>query len=245
MSIYKKDFYTDRHTRTQYAAEAILSQVIEVRPSIASAIDIGCGVGTWLNVLQKYGVGDIQGVDGPWVEQKYLEIPSECFRAYNFQNAEIEISFNRRYDLAICLEVAEHIPQSKANAFVRNLTTLSDLILFSAAIPGQGGLGHINEQWPSYWASLFLENGYVAKDILRFRFWNDNEIPLWYRQNIILYVSEKNPIEVEEALTVDMRVMPIVHPALLKSKTEIYSGQALKILVQCLIQACRRRFGFF
>lgn len=183
MKIYNQSFYSERHSKTKHAAEDY--------PSITSAIDIGCGVGTWLNVLKQHGVNDVQGIDGPWVEQKYLEIPRDCFKSYDFKDPEIGLNFNRRYDLAICLEFAEHINHFNAPVFVRYLATLSDLILFSAAIPGQGGIGHVNEQWPSYWVNIFSEHGFAVQDTLRFRIWNDDQIPWWYRQNIMLFISKK------------------------------------------------------
>jgi len=244
MTVYNEDFYSNRHSRTKYAAKTILSKVIEVHPSITSAIDIGCGVGTWLSVLKQHGVSNVQGVDGPWVEQKLLEIPPECFRSYDFKVPEIDLTFNRRYDLAICLEVAEHIDPPKAKAFVQYLTTLSDLILFSAAIPGQGGIGHVNEQWPSYWVGLFSEHGYVVRDTLRLKIWNDDQIPWWYRQNIMLFLSKEETLCTNSS-NVDMSAIPVVHPVLLRAKTEIYTGQAFKIFVDCVLQALRRKLASF
>lgn len=244
MTLYNQDFYSNRHFSTKYAAETILSKVIDVYPSITSAVDIGCGVGTWLSVLKQQGVSDIQGVDGPWVENVHLEIPTECFRSYDFQCSEIDFSFNRRYDLAICLEVAEHVDISKSKIFVQNLIKLSDVILFSAAIPGQGGLGHVNEQWPSFWVSLFEEHGYSVRDILRQKIWNDDKIPLWYRQNIMIFVSKEITLNAMSS-DIDMAAISIVHPMLLRAKTEIYASRAFKIFVGCLLNALRRRISSF
>ena len=80
------------------------------------------------------------------------------------------------------------MPPERGERFVADLVALAPVVLFSAAIPGQGGTDHINEQWQDYWARLFAKHDYVALDFLRLKFWNDSRIEWWYRQNIILYV---------------------------------------------------------
>ena len=114
------------------------------------------------------------------------------------------ISLGRRFDLAICLEVAEHIDEKRASDFLSTLTSFSDHVLFSAAIPYQGGTGHVNEQWPGYWARLFADKGYGCQDFIRKKIWNDSGIHYWYRQNILLF---SKGAEHEEPL-------PMVHPEL-------------------------------
>ena len=97
-----------------------------------------------------------------------------------------------KFDLVISLEVAEHLSIERERSFVKDLTLLSDVILFSAAIPGQGGEGHINERYLSEWCLLFGEIGYEAYDIVRPRIWNDASIPWWYRQNIMLFINRES-----------------------------------------------------
>ncbi len=187
MNLYNNEFYENRHRNTVYSAEKILSIVGEVLPTIASAVDVGCGVGTWLNVLQERGATDIQGIDGDWVNRDFLRIPREDFLEHDLNT---DIKLNKKFDLAISLEVAEHIDPDNAGSFVSSLASLSDFILFSAAIPNQGGVGHLNEQWPDYWISLFRDEGFVGMDIVRKRIWDDESIPFWYRQNILLFVKK-------------------------------------------------------
>lgn len=182
----KKYFYADRHSRTVYSAEKILSLLLEKLPPINSAVDIGCGVGTWLSVLKNKGINEILGCDGHWVNPDYLEIPKSNFMVLDL-NKPIQI--NRRFDLAISLEVAEHIPQVDAETFIKSLVSLSDVILFSAAIPYQRGVNHVNEQWPDYWANIFIKYDYLCFDIFRISIWSDDKIPYWYRQNILLFVK--------------------------------------------------------
>lgn len=183
---YGHDFYRDRHQKTVYSARVVLSIVLNTLPPVHSAIDFGCGVGTWLSILKEKGVTEIRGIDGPWVEQDLLEIPRENFRQVDFEES---IVLEKKYDLAISLEVAEHLSKGSARSFIESLVGASDFILFSAAIPYQGGRGHINEQWPDYWADLFAERGYVALDFVRKNIWNDKQIPFWYRQNILMFAK--------------------------------------------------------
>ena len=159
--MYNTSFYKNRHQQTVYSANKVISLVEQSIPKIYSAVDVGCGVGTWLSVLKAKGVDTIQGIDGSWVDQNYLQIPEECFIEHDLTQ-KIELSV--KFDLAISLEVAEHLPSSKADDFIDSLTKLSDFVLFSAAIPFQGGIGHINEQWPTYWIALFEKRGYIAVD---------------------------------------------------------------------------------
>jgi len=184
---YGHDFYKDRHRKTVYSARTVLSIVLNALPPVHSAIDFGCGVGTWLAVLKEKGVREIRGLDGPWVEQDLLEIPKRDFGEVDFEET---ITSDKKYDLAMSLEVAEHLPQKNATSFVDSLVTASDFVLFSAAIPFQGGHGHINEQWPDYWADMFAERGYIPLDFVRRNIWNDKQIPTWYRQNILLFVKK-------------------------------------------------------
>ena len=183
---YGHEFYKDRHQKTIYSATTILSKVLEAVPVVNSAIDFGCGVGTWLSVLKGKGVNEIQGIDGAWVNKSLLEIPEHCFLQADLGEP---VRLDRKYDLAISLEVAEHLPPEAANAFVNNLTNASDFVLFSAAIPFQGGKNHINEQWPDYWVGLFNGQGFSVLDFIRGEVWNDNNVPVWYRQNVFLFVN--------------------------------------------------------
>ncbi len=209
---YSNDFYKDRHQNTLYSARTILSILTHVLPEIKSVIDFGCGVGTWLSVLKEQGVNEIQGVDGPWVKQTLLEIPRDKFRQINFENT---INCEKKYDLAITLEVAEHISQKSVSDFIESVTSAADFILFSAAIPFQGGCGHINERWPIYWEEMFADRGFVVLDFVRQRIWNDKQIPFWYRQNILFFAKKErvNQINLFEPETYVMdHPLSLVHP---------------------------------
>jgi SAM-dependent methyltransferase len=154
----------------------VVMRALDFEPQ--SIIDIGCGVGEWNN-----GHPDYTGVDYH-VRSEDLLIPSERFIECDLNREFLQP--DRKFDLCLCLEVAEHLKPSRAEELVRFLCSLSDHVLFSAAIPRQGGNGHVNEAWQSYWAALFKRNGFgAAKHQPDIR--DCEEVELWYRQNIILY----------------------------------------------------------
>jgi hypothetical protein len=153
---------------------------------INSVLDVGCGRGAWLREWRNAGVKVAQGVDGPYVRQESLLIPSHDFTAVDLSR---KFDLGRRYDLVSSLEVAEHLPRSSSEAFISSLVAHSDLVLFSAATPGQGGENHINERPLSFWQGLFADRGYMAFDAVRPQFKEDALVEPWYRYNSILYAS--------------------------------------------------------
>lgn len=215
MEQYTREFYANRHERTVRSAEIVLSILLKHIPAVHSAVDIGCGVGTWLSVLRNKGVKEILGVDGSWVDLTLLEIPGHSFLQADLQHFTPQVG--KTYDLAISLEVAEHLPEASAKTFVASLTSLSRHVLFSAAIPFQGGTGHVNEQWPQYWAELFDERGYGVHDVIRPEIWNDSSIPFWYRQNALLFSGRDDSKEFRQPFGYDTKPsipLNLVHPDL-------------------------------
>jgi hypothetical protein len=247
MKAYSQDFYEKRHENTIHSASTILSILLERIPTIQSAVDIGCGVGTWLSVLQEKGVKDIQGIDGSWVNQDLLAIPRNCFSRVDLSRTAIKLP--RRYDLAISLEVAEHLRSDRADEFVSSLAALSDYVLFSAAIPFQGGRNHVNEQWQHYWVEKFAALEYDVHDFIRPKIWTDNRIPFWYRQNILFFskrhTSENVPLN---SVDLDALAMPLnlVHPDLHVSKatTRIGVKRSFTLFLRSLKDSITRKIGY-
>lgn len=153
-----------------------------------SVIDVGCGRGAWLSVAMELGIADVRGWDGDYVQRDNLLIPRDRFEVADLSRP---LKITGTYDLALCLEVAEHLPKRISRALVESLTSVAPVVLFSAAIPGQGGNHHINEQFPEFWWRLFDERGYVALDVVRPRIAWDARAEPWYAQNMLLYVDRK------------------------------------------------------
>lgn len=183
--IYNSNFYKNQMHGSLLSANRIVPFVMDyINPK--TVVDIGCGVGTWLSVFQKMGV-EILGLDGNYVDHSLLKIKLDSFMSANLEKS---IFLNRTFDMAISLEVAEHLTANRAKSFITELTQLSNVIMFSAAIPGQGGTEHINEQWLSYWVELFGQHDYVLIDCIRPNFWMNSDIDFWYRQNIVLFCKK-------------------------------------------------------
>lgn len=183
-SLYPADFYQHRRDHTAHAARRILGALPTTLPR-RSVADIGCGTGTWLAAALQAGATSAFGVEGNWVTSAMLDDTRIVFAP---QDLEQRVT-GPRVDLALSLEVGEHLSPRRAETFIADLVALAPAILFSAAIPGQGGVGHLNEQWQSWWAGHFAEHGYQAYDVIRPAIWTDDAIPAWYRQNVVLYLD--------------------------------------------------------
>jgi SAM-dependent methyltransferase len=185
MKAYTEKFYNYIDNNALQGSKQIVPFIIElIKPK--SVVDVGCGLGTWLVVCQQNGVQEILGIDGNFVDENKLNIPQEYFIKHDLV---APLKLERQFDLVISLEVAEHLPIEKAESFVDTLTNLGTAILFSAAVPNQPGTKHINCQWPSYWAKIFSEKGYIVFDCFRMKFWENPDVPWWYAQNMFLFVK--------------------------------------------------------
>lgn len=205
------DRFFDEDNDSLKSANAIVPAVIDAA-SPASVIDMGCGRGEFLSVFIKEGITDVLGVDGDWVKRNSLKIPAE-----NFISADLEKPFtlDRKFDLVMSLEVAEHLKEEFAGVFVDSLAGLGDVILFSAAVPFQGGRNHLNERWPEYWAKLFRWRGYAPVDCIRKKFWGDEDVRFWYAQNMLFFVKAEKLKDFPEG---EDSPLSIVHPELYLKK---------------------------
>lgn len=192
---YDDIFYFENRAGSVMSARAILSTLLP-HLDCRSMVDFGCGTGTWLWVAHSFGVESIRGLDGDYVPPRQLMIPQDCFCAVNLEEPVV---LEKKYDLAISMEVAEHLHKESADTFVESLCNAADTILFSAAHPGQGGDGHINEQPMTYWTSKFGKHGFLPVEI-RQLFEGNEDIESWYRENIVLYVREAKVRGVEKNL---------------------------------------------
>lgn len=248
---YDCKFFESLAQGSRDSAEIVLSQLFKLfMPT--SIVDVGCGEGEWLRVCQDMGVDDLLGIDGPWVDTKRFLV-RDGFAACNL--ADEKPSLNRTFDLAMSLEVAEHLPETSAGNFVEILTTLSDVVLFSAAVPGQGGTDHLNEQWISYWIEHFKNVGFVGVDAIRPMLWDDTRVKVWYRQNIVVFVREA-VLPRYDALRRCYDAQPgdsplsIVHPHLFENKCRALNNAlnsqpsflaTLKAIPLLFVQALKRR----
>ena len=200
---YNAEFFGTYASASQRSA-AIIVPIVNDLVQPHSVLDVGCGLGTWLAEWNRVGVNDVIGLDGNYVDPNSLRMPTS-----NFVPTDLNTSFSlgRKFDLVESLEVAEHLEEDRADQLVEAIANHGDTVLFSAAIPGQGGVHHVNEQWPSYWVKKFSEQGMALFDVIRPTIWQNPEVEVWYRQNIFVFSS---------ALKLDRSPLPIdlVHPEL-------------------------------
>ena len=156
-NIYDDVFYNNQIEGSLASANKLLKILYQIFKPL-SVLDIGCGRGAWLATCEKLGSEKLVGIDGPWVATNKLLSPNIEFHERNFEDY---ITIEGKFDLAMSLEVAEHIKAKNATSFVSALCNASNVIVFGAATPNQGGSNHVNEQPQSYWINLFKNEGYA------------------------------------------------------------------------------------
>lgn len=211
MRPYSSEFYKQLQDGSFRSAQRVLPHLLEL-VSPRSIVDVGCGVGTWLAAARELGIGDIVGIDGPYVDRAMLRIPEECFRPVDLARP---FTLGRTFDVALSLEVGEHLPETSAESFVESLTRLAPVVLYSAAVPEQPGENHVNQQWQTWWVDRFRKFHYVALDSIRRRIWEDPDVEWWYAQNSLLMVREDylpTSLALREEWTKGSGPYDVVHP---------------------------------
>ncbi|MGH2729931.1 MAG: class I SAM-dependent methyltransferase [Actinomycetota bacterium] len=239
---YTPDYYRMYESEVRESANALVPLMLElVRPR--SVVDVGCGIGVWLAAFMEHGIGEVLGVDGDWIDRSSLQIPEDAFLAWDLTEP---LRLDREFDLVVSLEVAEHLPEDCADTFVDTLTGLGEVVLFSAAIPFQGGRNHLNEQWQDYWVSKFQSKGFAALDCVRPRLWSRQEVAWPYVQNTLVFVTQ-NTLETHQILREELsRTNPsqysIVHPRKYLDAIENLKGwiTALEQAASCLVEVIPR-----
>lgn len=212
---YSPGFYDVIRPGAQASAGVVVPLLFElVRP--ARVVDVGCGEGWWAEAFAQLGA-EVIGLDGSYVSSSPL---GDRFLPHDL-GRPLPAHLAGRFDLAVSLEVAEHLPKARARSFVADLCSLAPVVAFSAAIPGQGGTGHVNEQWPAYWSELFEAEGFAVTGALRWQLWQDDRVENWYRQNLLLAVapSSAGAPELAELLASPLAPpWPVVHPVLYNAR---------------------------
>ena len=205
---FDSEYFVWQGDLAERSARAVVPLVCDFL-SPRSVVDVGCGSAAWLKVFAENGIEDVLGIDGPHLTTASLRIPTDRYLARDLSEP---FRVERVFDLAISFEAAHYIAEERAQDLVGSIGALSETVLFSAAIPNQGGGPGLNRQWPAYWCELFAERGLYAVDWLRPLIWEDERVDWWYAQNAILFLSEERL----KALFPQggREVLPLVHPGL-------------------------------
>ncbi|MEO0981175.1 MAG: methyltransferase domain-containing protein [Pseudomonadota bacterium] len=183
--VYSDAFYDYIEQGSRRSAQAFI-EILKEHVTFESVLDVGCGRGAWLSEWEQAGLKTIAGLDGDYVERDKLHISPKKFTAVDLSR---RFNLGKRFDLVQCLEVAEHLPATSAAGLVNSLAEHGDIIVFSAATPGQGGENHINEKPLGYWRGLFSAHAYEVYDPIRPALKDNDHIMPWYRYNTLVYAN--------------------------------------------------------
>lgn len=237
---YDAGFYADQVDDSARAAAVILPIVFgPLAPE--RVIDIGCGQGAWLAAAGALGATTLTGLDGAWVERHKLRDPR-----ITFHPTDLAVPFTPppRHDVCISVEVAEHLPASWADGFVANCCVAADVVVFSAAVPLQGGTEHVNEQRASRWAARFAAQGYDAFDVVRARVWDDARVAWWYRQNVIVYAKRGTAAHhVLASVPASAPPLDLIHPEGFEAKLQFLLDQNASYRTRLDRPTWRQAFG--
>ena len=185
----KQDEYLFSATRESAysAAKRVVPHILRLFKSPpATAVDLGGGLGGWCRAFMDQGITKAVRIDHPSIRRQDLQVSEDCFLPHDLDAGLEPVG---RFDLAISIEFAEHVKPDRSEWVVDFLTRSADVVVFSAAIPRQGGLGHLNERWPWYWDARFKARGFAMFDYLRPLLMPDLAIPYWLRQNLRVFVK--------------------------------------------------------
>lgn len=237
-SYYDESFYFNISEGSYRSAQQVVPLIMQyLRPR--SVVDVGCGTGAWLKVFQELGA-DVKGIDGDYVDRKQFMIAPEAFYPMNLEKS---IELQERFDLVMSLEVVEHLSEARGTSFVEDLTKLGDIVLFSAAVPLQGGTNHINERKLSDWKRIFESFQYSFIDCIRPLIWNNEAIELYYRQNIVLFVKQdvlKNMGGGMRKLQIENinNMVDVIHPGIYEQKARLLKES---VMLRCMFKTIVKR----
>jgi len=206
------------HKRQSAAASsrAAMPLILALVPEVTSVVEVGSlsgAAGEWLAAAMALGIADVRGLDGPWADRDDIAVEPSLI---TIADIDQEMVCDRTFDLALCIEFVEHLPPQRAASFIKELCALAPVVAFSAAIPDQGGHGHLNEQWPTYWEILFADANYRMLDPLRMQLWAEPHGPAYIAQNLFIAVDQSRvaqyPALAQLAAANPGPVLSLVHP---------------------------------
>lgn len=188
--IYNQHFF-DRTLKLEESSAKAAVDILIKRFGSRSVIDIGCGIGIYLKEFERQGI-EILGYDGAPAAIKNSLVGNKI----KLRDLSKPLKLRRKFDLCLCIEVAEHLPKTCENILISSLTGLSDTIIFTAATPGQGDLsiGHINERPHAYWKDKFRKLGFTYKNEITEELCEkmiNEEVIWWVTKNLMVFQKDE------------------------------------------------------
>lgn len=191
--LYESDLFYSWQVGPSYESAQVFCQHLTSIYPVNSVVDFGCGRGAWLKAMHELGATRLVGVDGPWNTQEAMIDQTIAFQGTDLNHPETVLA-GEGFDLAMSLEVFEHLEPANSERIADFFTGLAPVLMFGGAFPHQGGQNHINERPHSYWAKLFIDRGFEVFDYFRPKFWGDERVCYYYQQNTFLNVRTGHPL---------------------------------------------------
>jgi SAM-dependent methyltransferase len=206
---YNSEFYNQIDEFGPHSASLML-QMVRRLYHFESVLDVGAGSGTWLEEARKCGATRLSGIEALWYRS--LPVASNIDYQYCDLNGDFPVP-KVRFDLVLCLEVAEHLLPQSSQSLVAGLCSSGSVIVFGAGLERQYGNAHSNCRRQEFWISLFLEKGFRCFDLFRPKLWYSGSVSPWYRQNTLVFADPSASAHFQSAPAPTM--LNVYHPQLL------------------------------
>ncbi len=188
---YNELYYEFVDEKAKGSAKSIACSIIKhFNPS--SVIDVGCGTGVLIEILRSK---NIKAVGLEYSESALKICHKRDLPVQKFDIENDKLTDPESFDLVVSTEVAEHLPEYCADRYVNILCELSNIVVFTAATPGQGGLDHVNEQPHEYWIAKFTDRGFQFEESVSLE-WRDEWLRAasapWYYNNLMIFTRCKH-----------------------------------------------------
>jgi SAM-dependent methyltransferase len=182
------DAYYEELDRRSLPSSRIIAETVVRQFAPASMIDVGCGSGALLQAFREQGVVRMLGLEySPsglaWCRKRNLNVRPFDLKAVSTEHLG-------SFDVVCSLEVGEHLPAHLADQYVDFLCSLGQVVVFSAAVPGQGGTDHINEQPHEYWRDKITAHGLTFDTSTTESWraaWKTTDVAWYYAQNVMVF----------------------------------------------------------
>ena len=190
--LYRRGYFRMVDATSSRSAEPMAASIAAAfKP--ARVIDYGCGTGSLLSAFRSLGIA-VAGTEYSWLARRICETKGLAPLPIDLRTPPPQPPLGHA-DVAVSFEVAEHLPASAADSLVTLLAATAPVVVFSAATPGQGGQGHINEQPHDYWMSRFANKRMAYDDTQSADFresWQAAGVDFWYADNVLVFRQEED-----------------------------------------------------